>query len=248
MPLIKAIEGAQTTERRRFTTVNVLLIGGIVALLWSCSFVAPTGSAWAPASTVSTITTYEKTVTAPRRWRHVITCLAPAIDEQLCKRIAEIDEGLRDNGTADIVIFHGDFPDKDTATSLKKSTTRRLEMVHVESLFWEFPKGFDPYLENPNARKRTKWGYQQVNNELASCRRISKHTIKPTITTLQNVQMIKFFYRDIFRLPMFKDVKYIMRVDDDSCFPSGLPDVFQVMPVSKRDIVFLFSTPTSHYF
>jgi hypothetical protein len=49
-------------------------------------------------------------------------------------------------------------------------------------------------------------------------------------------QMIKFFYRDIFRLPMFEDVKFLLRIDDDSCFPSGLPDVFQVKKNTGLDM------------
>jgi hypothetical protein len=91
--------------------------------------------------------------------------LVPAIDERFRKRIRDIDLRLHDNGTAEIFIFHGEFPSKDDVVALTASTSRHLKLVHADSLLAEFPKEFDPYLEEPNWRRRSKWGYQQVKTD-----------------------------------------------------------------------------------
>ena len=110
-----------------------------------------------------------------------------------------------------------------------------------------FPPGFDPYEEDPNWHTRSKWGYHQVRSGPRVCVDSGRAQLGTPCSALLTsivafpfvftpLQMIKFFYRDIFRLDIFADVKYLMRFDDDSCFRSPMPNVFQVIVCWARRV------------
>lgn len=80
-------------------------------------------------------------------------------------RLAQLDKVLPDHRKAEMVLFHDDFPSKEMVESIKNSTSRKVHFVHIGDFFWQFPKGIDPYLDSPSWAKRSKWGYQQVNEK-----------------------------------------------------------------------------------
>ena len=97
-----------------------------------------------------------------RRTRWVLVCLIHSIDEGFVSRVKQLDAALKDDRKADLVIFHGDFPMRTFAEQLMNVSTRRVDLYHADDFLRPFPDYFDPYMEDPNWRRRTKWGYHQV--------------------------------------------------------------------------------------
>lgn len=142
----------------------LLFLGGVIPLLIVYCRMIPFEHGWSTfhgsfSLVLSANSTKDK---ALARSRHVIVTLVLSIDDRLCQRIRAISEGLLDNGTAEVVIFHSEFPGKETTQALLASTSRPIKLVHADPILAEFPAGFDPYLEQPSWAKRSKWGYQQV--------------------------------------------------------------------------------------
>lgn len=69
-------------------------------------------------------------------------------------------------------------------------------IINIDNYFYDFPEGFNKN-STPicNFSKRGKWNYNL---------------------------MIRFFWKKIFELPILDDVKYLMRLDSDSCLKTSL--------------------------
>jgi hypothetical protein len=102
-------------------------------------------------------------VTEPPRTRWVLVCLVDNIENGFVERVRQLDAALQDDGKADLVIFHSDFPTSNLMHQLKDMSSRKVEFHHADTILWTFPDHFDPYMEDPNWAKRSKWGYHQVN-------------------------------------------------------------------------------------
>jgi hypothetical protein len=97
-----------------------------------------------------------------QRTRWVLVCLVYSVDEGFINRVKQLDTALNDDRRADLVIFHGDFPMRAFTQQLTNMSTRKVELYDANDFFGPFPAHFDPYMEDPNWHRRTKWGYHQV--------------------------------------------------------------------------------------
>ena len=115
-----------------------------------------------------------------------------------------IDRNFIDNYDADVLIFHGDYPFSTDVDKIRKSTKRSIDFLNVDNIINRMPvlKGFDPYIVDPTWRKRGKWSYHG---------------------------MIRFWFSDIFSLPIMDNVEYFLRLDDDSVFQGPVINVFQII-------------------
>jgi len=124
-------------------------------------------------------------------------------------RIGQVMNGinrLKDNDQADVIFFYSDYPHPDIAKWVTTLTKRKVRFISIGQYFHSFPDGFDPLSTAPSWQKRSKWGYHR---------------------------MIQFWFRDVFGHPCLSDVKYLMRLDDDSCLLSDWPNVFEEMQRKK---------------
>ena len=117
---------------------------------------------------------------------------------------------MPDNGTAELAFFHSDYPLKADMDYFANLTRRQINYIDVNHYFFEFPKGIDPYLDEPTYYRDSKWGYHH---------------------------MIYFWFRDVFHHPFLRDVKYLMRLDTDSGIISPWPNVFSEM-ANKKAVYF----------
>jgi hypothetical protein len=101
-----------------------------------------------------------KQITLRTRW--VLVCLVVNIEDAFINRVRQLDAALQDDRKADLVIFHSDFPTSTMARQLLNMSSRNVELHHADQLMWSFPHQFDPYMEDPNWQRRSKWGYHQV--------------------------------------------------------------------------------------
>lgn len=105
-----------------------------------------------------------KQITPRTRW--VLVCLVVNIEDAFVNRVRQLDAALKDDRKADLVIFHGDFPTSTVARQLLNMSSRNVELHHADQLMWSFPHRFDPYMEDPNWQRRSKWGYHQVKRSV----------------------------------------------------------------------------------
>ncbi|CAF4459225.1 unnamed protein product, partial [Rotaria socialis] len=88
-------------------------------------------------------------------------------------------------------------------------TKRQVIFYNVDDAFTLFPKGFDPYLEEPNFKKRGKWNYQH---------------------------MCRFWFKLVLDIPLVLEYQYLMRLDDDSKILGAWNNIFDLM--TKREVVY----------
>ena len=140
--------------------------------------------------------------------RNAIAILTNNLGHECLNVLRNIQWAFQDLNQADIILFHSDYPRKDFRYELSKNIMphRKIQYVNVDQIFNSFPPNFNPYSSEPNTFKymesdRHKWAYQH---------------------------MIRFWFRDIFRLPILDDVEYLMRLDLDSRLLGKWPDIFRI--------------------
>ena len=108
--------------------------------------------------------------------------------------------------SSDIVIFHTAYPLKAHMQSIASVTKRRVIFYNVDDAFTSFPKGFDPYENEPTWTKRGKWNYQQ---------------------------MCRFWFKLVLDIPLVHEYEYFMRLDDDSRIRGVWFDIFEFMKMKN---------------
>ncbi|CAF2064941.1 unnamed protein product [Rotaria magnacalcarata] len=155
---------------------------------------------------ISQISTWNPTANARKT---AIAFLYSDQVQKLVPKISVLDIQFLDNLSADIVIFHTDYPAKAHMQAIASVTKRQVIFYNVDDAFTSFPKGFDPYLEEPNWMKRGKWNYQH---------------------------MCRFWFKLIMDIPLVLEYKYVMRLDDDSKIIGAWDNIFDLM--GKRNAVY----------
>ena len=116
------------------------------------------------------------------RTRWIIVCLTENINDDFIERVKQLDAAMDDDYKADVAIFHGDYPTSRLTQQLRNISPRKVELYRADDFIWSFPDHFDPYMEDPNISKRTKWGYQQVRSLFPSLLK----NVEPGRTTSTN--------------------------------------------------------------
>jgi hypothetical protein len=122
--------------------------------------------------------------------------------QHLAPAIALLDKHFPDNMSADILIFHTGYPFKTHLQIIANTTKRQIIFYNVDDVFSSFPKGFDPYLEDPTWTKRGKWNYQH---------------------------MCRFWFKLVLDIPIVIEYDYLMRLDSDSKIMGNWFDIFDLM-------------------
>jgi hypothetical protein len=133
----------------------------------------------------------------------------------LGERVGKLDTSLHDNLTAHVIIFHGGYPDPTELWEMYRHTKRRVFFQNVDKYFSNFPRGFDPYSNQPNWSIRTKWNYHH---------------------------MINFWFKIVFELPAIQRYDYMMRLDFDSQLQGDWTNVFDLMREKKAVYMANFET------
>ncbi|CAF3253901.1 unnamed protein product [Rotaria socialis] len=129
--------------------------------------------------------------------------------QKLVPTISALDRHFSDNMSADIIFFHTDYPITQHMQAIANVTKRQVIFYNVDDAFTSFPKGFDPYLEEPNWKKRGKWNYQH---------------------------MCRFWFKLVLDIPLVLEYQYLMRLDDDSKILGAWNNIFDLM--TKREAVY----------
>ena len=108
---------------------------------------------------------------------------------KLRERLQQLDERFRDNKVSDVIIFHTGYPFREDLIPLMASTTRHIDFVNIDPIFYRFSPGFEPYNRDPNWSVKGKWNYHH---------------------------MCYFWFKQVFNLNILKPYRYMMRLDDDS--------------------------------
>jgi len=144
--------------------------------------------------------------TGVKRDRNAIVLLIHSFEFHALDNIFKSLTKLKDDDQTDLIFFHEQFPIHIHTEFIANNTRRQVRYINVGHYFTTFPKGFDPYTIHPTWAKNSKWGYHK---------------------------MIQFWFRDIFHHPCLSDIKYIMRLDDDSCIMNQWDNVFDEMRRKK---------------
>ena len=134
--------------------------------------------------------------------RNVIAMLVKTVNPMvIARQIKTIDVYLHDGNKTDFVVFHEDFPFSDVMLRIRRSTPRNVEFVNVDNVLRRPSrcKNVHPYKTDPFWSKGGKWAYQS---------------------------MIRFWFSDIYLLPVMDDVDYLMRIDYDSVISEVMPNLF----------------------
>ena len=109
----------------------------------------------------------------------------------IIQQLVMLDRALDDGFRADFVVFHDDYPMTWDMDEVRRNTKRNVDFVNIERVMIRPSEhvGFDPYEQDPNWRKGGKWSYHQ---------------------------MCRFWFADIFKLHVMQNVRYFLRIDDDS--------------------------------
>jgi len=140
---------------------------------------------------------------------------------QISELIAMLDEKFMDKGQTDVTLFLEAFPFAEDIVKIRNSTRRNIDIANVQPFFARShfvgngedvaPSDLDAFTANPNFRKGRKWSYND---------------------------MCRFYFSDLFELPIiFDNVKYLMRLDDDSIFLKPWSNIFDIMQ-SKNAVYF----------
>jgi hypothetical protein len=116
------------------------------------------------------------------------------------------NEMVHDHHRADLIIFHGVYPYKEEISTLRNASKRNIDFVHVDSVLNRVShiENFEPYDVDPTWTKndKVKWSYHH---------------------------MIRFWFSDIFHMPIMSNVEYYLRLDDDSKITTRTPNLFNRM-------------------
>lgn len=142
--------------------------------------------------------------------RNLIVILTPYVSMRLVPRLQSLDVNLSDNFTTPLLIMCNNLPNQDYLKRLSKSTRRQMMFLDITPIFTLFPPGIDSCRTRTSYWRRGKWNYQQ---------------------------MIRFWFKILFQLPLFYQYDYIMRLDDDSQVLGTWINVFDEMR-KKRAVYF----------
>ena len=146
----------------------------------------------------------------PSSNRDLIVILTPRASMRLATRLQVLDTNLSDNFTTPLLIMYSNHPHQDSLKELSKTTRRKMMFVDISAIFTLFPPGIDSCRNRTSYWRRGKWNYQQ---------------------------MIRFWFKILFELHLFKQYEYIMRLDDDSQIQGVWINVFEEMR-KKRAVYF----------
>lgn len=127
--------------------------------------------------------------TASSTSRNLIVILTPYPSMTLVPRLQSLDVNLSDNFSTPLMIMCNNPSNEYFLKRLAKSTRRQMMFLDITSIFTLFPPDFDSCRSQTSYWRRGKWNYQQ---------------------------MIRFWFKILFELPIFHQYDYIMRLDDDS--------------------------------
>jgi Glycolipid 2-alpha-mannosyltransferase len=154
----------------------------------------------------------DKLRTRPSKVRNVILCLIRGFNlTALSRQLGNVDTFVLDNFESDFIVFHDEFPEDSEMKAIRGLTQRRVDFVDVSRLLRRpavEDSRFDPYEMQPTWRSGGKWNYQQ---------------------------MCRFWFSDVFLLPMLDDVQYYMRIDEDSQFIGKPVEMFTKTADSKGE-------------
>ena len=108
---------------------------------------------------------------------------------RLKEKVAQIDERFNDSKMTDIIIFHTGYPFREDLFLIMGATTRQVEFVNIDHIFYKFSPGFDPHVRDPTWTQKGKWNYHH---------------------------MCYFWFKQVFELEIMQRYQYMMRLDDDS--------------------------------
>lgn len=117
---------------------------------------------------------------------------------------------VNDRIQSDLIIFHGSYPYKDEIIYLRNTSHRNIDFINVDAILNRISliPNFDPYDVDPTWTKldKVKWSYHN---------------------------MIRFWFSDVFHLPIMRNVEYYLRIDDDSKITTRTPNLFNRMRRTK---------------
>ncbi|CAF1524368.1 unnamed protein product [Adineta ricciae] len=120
----------------------------------------------------------------------------------LAPSIGVLDQYLSDNLESDIIIFLTMYPVGPHLHAVTLKTKRQITYYNIDAIYTTFPKGFDPYREEPTWSKRGKWNYHH---------------------------MCRFWFKLIFDIPLINKYEFVMRLDSDSKLVGVWFNVFDFM-------------------
>jgi hypothetical protein len=144
-----------------------------------------------------------------KKIRNAIVLLIHKFDQSAIQELIHmVDNTLEDDYHSDFIIFHSHYPFQAEISQIRGNTSRNVDFVNVDLCLLRQPNipNFDLYKDDPTWSKRGKWAYHQ---------------------------MIRFWFHDIFFLPVMQNVEYYMRIDDDSKFKAKFKNVFNIMEEKK---------------
>lgn len=141
--------------------------------------------------------------------RDLIVILTPRASLKLAPRLKLLDLNLSDNFTTPLLIMHSNQPGQDYLRRLAGTTRRQMMFLDINAIFGLFPPGIDTCRTSTSYWRRGKWNYQL---------------------------MIRFWFKILFEVPLFKQYEYMMRLDDDSQILGVWMNVFDEM--RKRRAVY----------
>lgn len=147
---------------------------------------------------------------APSSSQDLIVILTPGVSLSMVPRLKLLDVNLSDNFTTPLLIMYSSYTPQDRLKQLAKSARRQMMFVDFSVIFTLYPPGFDRCRTRTTYWRRGKWNYHQ---------------------------MIRFWFKILFELPLFKQYEYIMRLDDDSLVQGVWINVFEEMR-KKRAVYF----------
>jgi len=125
---------------------------------------------------------------------------------RICRRVLELDSGLQDNCTSDVIVFHTGYPYREDIRPILDGSCRQVEFINVDHIFYRFSPGFQPHIRDPNWTIKGKWNYHQ---------------------------MCYFWFKQVFQIKILRRYRYMMRLDDDSRIIGRWPNIFEIMQRSQ---------------